>query len=121
MTGEMVHVAPVGTRRRVPAAAIEQVVKQIVERFHPQKIILFGSHAYGKPHTESDVDLLVVMETDLTGAQQAVKILQAITLNFGVDLVVYTPQRLNQRLQWGDSFLREVITKGRVLYESTNP
>ncbi len=114
MASVMVHVAPVGTRKRVPAAAIEQVVEQIVEKFHPQKVILFGSHAYGKPHSESDVDLLVVMETKLTGVQQAVKILRAINLNFGVDLVVYTPQRLYQRLQWGDSFLQEVITKGQV-------
>jgi hypothetical protein len=60
------------------------------------------------------------MDTELTGAQQAVQIMHAINLNFGLDLVVYTPQRLDQRLLWGDSFLREVITKGQILYESTN-
>lgn len=114
----MITVAPVGVRKRVPPAAIEQVVRQIVEKFHPQKVILFGSHAYGKPHTESDVDILVVMNTAQTGAQQAVEILTNIEANFGLDLVVYTPQRLEQRLLWGDSFLREVVTKGLVLYES---
>ena len=101
-------------------AAIEQVVEQIVERFHPDKVILFGSHAYGIPHPESDVDLLVVMETKRTGAQQAVEILRAINLNFGLDLVVYSPKRIKQRLDWGDSFLREVVTKGIVLYESSD-
>lgn len=120
MAGKVIDVAPVGTRKRVPTGAIKQVVEQIVEQFHPQKVILFGSHAYGKPHTESDVDILVIMETRLSGAQQAVKILQAINANFGIDLVVYTPQRLAQRLQWGDSFLLEVVTRGRVLYESVD-
>lgn len=120
MAGKGIDVAPVGTRKRVPMGAIKQVVEQIVEQFHPQKVILFGSHAYGKPHTESDVDILVIMETELSGAQQAVKILQAINANFGIDLVVYTPQRLAQRLQWGDSFLLEVVTRGRVLYESVD-
>ncbi len=116
----MIEVAPVGTRKRVPLAAIQQVVQQIVEKFHPWKIILFGSHAYGTPHTESDVDMLVVMDTELTGAQQAVQIMHGISFNFGLDLVVYTPQRLDQRLHWGDSFLQEVVTKGRVMYESSN-
>ena len=120
MVGKGIDVAPIGTRKRVPMGAIKQVVEQIVEQFHPQKVILFGSHAYGKPHTESDVDILVIMETELSGAQQAVKILQAINANFGIDLVVYTPQRLAQRLQWGDSFLLEVVTRGRLLYESVD-
>lgn len=101
-------------------AAIEQAVEQIVEKFHPHKVILFGSHAYGNPHPESDVDLLVVMETSRTGAQQAVEILQAVNSTFGLDLIVYTPQRITQRLNWGDSFLREVVTKGLILYESTD-
>ena len=118
MADKVIEVAPVGTRKYVPHEAIMQLVQQIVSEFHPQKVILFGSHAYGKPHTASDVDLLVVMETELTGAQQAVKVLHKIDLKFGVDLIVYTPQRLAQRLEWGDSFLKEIVAKGRVLYES---
>lgn len=118
MADHPVNVAPIGVRKRVPMKAIQQVVQQIVQKFHPKKVILFGSHAYGKPHTESDVDLLVIMETDVTGAQQAVQILRSIDLNFGVDLIVYTPQRFAQRLEWGDSFLREIQSRGRVLYES---
>ena len=120
MVEKAIDVAPVGKRNRVPMAAIEQTVEQIVEKFHPHKVILFGSHAYGNPHPESDVDLLVVMETSRTGAQQAVEILQAVNSTFGLDLIVYTPQRITQRLNWGDSFLREVVTKGLIIYESTD-
>jgi len=45
----------------IPLSAIRRFVRQIAERFHPDKIILFGSYAYGQPHAESDVDLLVIM------------------------------------------------------------
>jgi hypothetical protein len=58
------------------------------------------------------------LSPNFTRRRQAVKILQAINANFGLDLVVYTPGKLNQRLVWGDSFLREVTAKGQVLYES---
>jgi len=87
-------------------------------QFHPKQIILFGSYAYGKPRPESDVDLLVVMETQLRESEQALRIRQHVTPMFGVDILVYTPSRLEQRLEWGDSFLSEITEKGLVMYES---
>ena len=65
----MVHAPPLPNlvRRlpsgRVPRAAIRKYVNRIIERFHPEKVILFGSHAYGKPHPDSDIDLLIIMPT----------------------------------------------------------
>jgi predicted nucleotidyltransferase len=99
-------------------AAIEDVVNQIAMSFHPKSITLFGSYAYGEPGPQSDVDLLVVMETQLSGARQAALILQAISYRFGMDLLVYTPQNLATRLAWGDPFLKEITGQGRVLYGS---
>lgn len=99
-------------------AAIEDVVDQIAARFHPQQIILFGSYAYGKPRPESDVDLLVVMDTQLSAVQQAIKILTSIDYRFGLDLLVYTPQHLAQRLAIGDPFIQEILQLGTVVYES---
>jgi hypothetical protein len=64
------------------------------------------------------VDLLVIMETHLRETQQALKIRQHINPLFGVDIIVYTPTRLEQRLKLGDSFLHEIIEKGLVVYES---
>jgi predicted nucleotidyltransferase len=72
------------------------------------------------PRPESDVDLLVVMETPFKEWEQRWKIRQGINYNFGLDLVVRTPATLAQRLEWGDFFLREVIEKGKVVYESAN-
>ena len=60
-----VKVPTIDKRKRIPQKAIDQVVEQIVEKFKPQKIILFGSYARGNPHPESDVDMLVVMDTPL--------------------------------------------------------
>lgn len=104
-------------RQRIPSRAIEEVVSQIVDRFQPRQVILFGSYGYGRPRRESDVDLLVVMVTDLREAEQAVQICQSIEYHFGLDLIVRTPETLSRRLALGDSFLREIVTKGRVLYE----
>jgi len=89
-----------------------------VERFHPQKVFLFGSYVYGEPTGDSDVDLLVAMETPLRGVDQAVEIRKAVDLPFLADLMVRTPQQIAERLALGDVFLHEVVTKGVVLYEA---
>lgn len=103
-------------RRRIPVREIRAVVKQIVERFQPERIILFGSYAYGKPKPESDVDLLVVMETPLRNPEQAAHIARAVDYHFGMDLLVRNPNQLKERIELGDSFLIEVTERGKVLY-----
>jgi predicted nucleotidyltransferase len=115
-----VKVPPLGRRKRIPPRAIDQVVDQIAAKFKPQKIILFGSYARGNPHPESDVDLLVVMETPLPEVQQAIQICQQIEYRFGLDLIVHTPKHLAGRLKMGDWFLRDALREGRVLYEAGN-
>jgi predicted nucleotidyltransferase len=111
-------VPTIDTRDRIPEETIQALVSIIAEQFHPERIILFGSYAYGKPRPESDVDLLIVMDTTLRETQQALKIRQHVNPLFGVDILVYTPERLEQRLKLGDSFLKEVTEKGIVVYES---
>ena len=106
-----------GVRSRVPRRVIDQTVAAIAERFRPQRIVLFGSYAYGQPRPESDVDLLVIMDTPLKEIEQAIQICQAIEHHFGLDLLVRTPETLERRLALGDPFLREVMRKGTVLYE----
>ena len=114
------RVANINERRRIPMRAIRAVVRQIAEKFQPEKIILFGSYAYGRPKPESDVDLLVVMDTPLRNREQAAQIARAIDYHFGLDLIVRTPQQLAERIALGDFFLREVTGKGRVLYARTD-
>jgi HEPN domain-containing protein/predicted nucleotidyltransferase len=105
--------------RAVPRSAIRRFAREVAERFHPEKIILFGSHAYGKPHRDSDVDILVVMPCR-NQIDQAFKIRLAVTAPFSMDLIVRKPSELEWRLKEGDSFHTEITTKGRVLYEEDN-
>lgn len=103
----------------VPRAVIRDYARQIVERFHPEQIILFGSYAYGKPHKDSDVDILVVMPA-YDEINQAVRILENTTSSFPLDLIVRTPHNLRWRLEEGDWFLRDIIDRGMVLYEEAH-
>src|SRR5262249_1475103 len=103
----------------VPMSAIRQYARAVAERFQPDKIILFGSHAYGTPHAESDVDILVVLRARMELAQ-AVRIDRAVDPTFPLDLIVCTPRNIDWRLREGDSFLSEIMAKGKVLYEKAN-
>ena len=101
---------------RITPTAIAELARQIVGRFRPDSIILFGSHAYGEPDDDSDVDLLVIMPAK-NMVNQAVKIRLAIDYDFPLDLIVRTPEYLQKRLQMDDWFVREILSRGKVLYE----
>jgi predicted nucleotidyltransferase len=97
-------------------AAIRRFARQVAKRFRPEKIVLFGSYAWGTPHAESDVDILVVMPAR-NQHDQAVRIRCDVLAPFAMDLLVRTPANLKWRLAEGDSFHTEIMTKGKVLYE----
>jgi uncharacterized protein len=103
----------------IPRAVIGRFAQAVAEQFRPDKIILFGSYAYGRPHDDSDVDLLVVMPAR-NELDQAVRIRLAVAYRFPLDLLVRTPRNLAWRLAEGDSFLSEVVSKGQVLYEKAD-
>ncbi len=103
----------------IPMATIRRFARQIGARFQPDQIILFGSYAYGEPHENSDVDLLVVMPA-ANAINQAIRITRAFELPFSSDLIVRTPKKLRRDLEDGDWFLREITTKGTVLYEKAH-
>src|SRR5436853_788349 len=100
----------------VPMRAIRRFARQVAERFQPDKIVLFGSYAYGQPHADSDVDILVVMPTR-NQLDQAFRIHAEIDPPFPVDVIVRTPRNIAWRLADGDTFLTEVLSRGKVLYE----
>jgi predicted nucleotidyltransferase len=108
------------TSSRVPWETIKAVADQIAMEFQPERIVLFGSHAYGEPAPDSDVDLLVVMDTPLREVDQAIAIGRTLRRPFGLDLIVRTPANLQRRLALGDWFLREIIERGQVMYERTH-
>jgi uncharacterized protein len=105
-------------RVRVTKRLLHNMAQRIVAHFQPEKIILFGSYAYGKPHADSDVDLLVIMESDDSPAQRAMRVVPvARVAGVPMDVLVRTPAEIAYRLAIGDHFIKEILTKGRVLYE----
>jgi uncharacterized protein len=101
----------------IPMRVIRRFARAVAKRFRPDKIILFGSHAYGIPHQDSDVDILVVMPAR-NKHSQAVTIRWEVPAPFPMDLLVRTPQEMTRRLEEGDTFLTEIVSKGKVLHEN---
>jgi uncharacterized protein len=95
---------------------IRRYAQRIAERIHPDKIILFGSYAYGTPNSESDVDLLVIMPAR-NEFDEAFRIRCIVPTQFPMDLIVVKPRNLKWRLEEGESFLTEVVRRGKILYE----
>ena len=79
---------------------------------------MFGSYAYGTPDEDSDIDLLVVLSFSGSHIAKAVEIVRAVNPPFSVDLIVWRPEELALRLVQGDFFLREIVAKGKVLYDA---
>ena len=104
----------------ISAKAIQATCDDIVREFAPRQVILFGSYAYGNPPTEeSDVDLFVVMDVAEAERQdKRVEIQQRIPQRFPMDLLVRSPADIAYRVSHNDWFLREVIEKGSVLYDT---
>jgi len=103
----------------IPTRVIRGYARQIADRFQPEKIILFGSRAYGTPHEDSDVDLLVVMPAR-NELDQAYRIRVALEAPFPMDLVVFKPAALASSFADGGSFATELLTQGKLLYEARN-
>ncbi len=95
---------------------INSLCEDIVRKFGAEKVILFGSYAYGKPRRDSDVDLLVVMPFKGNNIQKGAELLRATNPGFAVDMLVRTPEEFERRLNWNDFFMREIVERGRVVY-----
>jgi predicted nucleotidyltransferase len=103
--------------------ATRTVIKRIVERlvagYAPEKIILFGSYAYGEPHADSDIDLLIIKATRQRFFERLDTVRRVTTgthPHIPFEPVVLTPEEIQQRLKAGDQFLSEVLESGEVLY-----
>ena len=110
-------VTPTGLPSPV-SETLPHAVQHIVDILQPEKIILFGSYAYGDPTPDSDVDLLVVMESDQTQKERYLTVSRLLQPRpFPADILVKQPGELQAALEKGDFFLREIVSKGQVLYE----
>ncbi len=97
---------------------IRRFADDIGRKFHPERVILFGSHARGETTADSDVDVLVVMPFEGRPWKMAVEIRRNTRPPFPLDLLVRTPEQVRERLALGDPFIREILHDGKVLYEA---
>ena len=102
----------------VTEEVLAEIVHRIVTALHPEKIVLFGSYAYGRPLDDSDVDLLVILETRDRPIDRYLAVSRLLRPRpFPLDILVKTPDEVRLGLEQGNAFIREIITQGRVLYE----
>ena len=97
---------------------IRNFSRRVARQFRPRRIILFGSYAEGQATPDSDVDLLVVLPHRGKAVEKSVEIRLATRPPFPLDLLVRTPQEVRKRLAMGDTFMRDILEKGKVLYEA---
>lgn len=104
--------------KAVATKQIAELSERIAREFQPDKIILFGSYAYGHPLADSDIDLLVIMPFEGRQSAQAIRILNRLNMLVPIDLLVRRPEEVEERLAMGDSFMREIVEHGKVMYEA---
>lgn len=102
----------------IPNEQIRAYCDAIVREFHPQKIVLFGSYAYGQPTPNSDVDLLVILPFRGSDVAKSIQIRSRFDTPFPMDLIVRRPEFIARRLGERDMFIELIMTQGRVMYES---
>jgi predicted nucleotidyltransferase len=97
---------------------IEEFGRQIGREFGAERVVLFGSYARGEVTEDSDVDLLVIAPFEGKSVHKSVEIRMKLRPRFPVDLLVRTPEKVHERLEMGDCFMREILEEGKVLYEA---
>jgi predicted nucleotidyltransferase len=98
---------------------ISNIVEQLIRLYKPQKVILFGSLAEGQMHQGSDIDLFIIKnDVPELGVDRIRQLDRLIKYGLATDFIVYKPQELEQRLKLGDPFLKNILDKGKVLYEA---
>ena len=98
---------------------IENITKKLRDGYKPDKIILFGSYAYGKPRKHSDIDLLIIKKTDARHIDRAVRIREILKEEnrlVAIEPLIYTQEEINKRLELEDDFIKTILEKGVVLY-----
>ena len=95
---------------------VKKIVDQIVENYKPEKVILFGSFASGKPKENSDVDLLVIKKTKERFTTRLLRVAELIKSSLGTDILVYTPKEWESALEEENYFIKEIAQKGKLVY-----
>jgi predicted nucleotidyltransferase len=94
-------------------------ILKLLEKYSPEKVILFGSHAEASCDSYSDIDLLIVKETEELFLDRIKEVVKIIKPKFPIDILVYTPDEFQRMLSEGNPFLEHVLQQGKVIYEKS--
>jgi len=96
---------------------IENITRQIIDKYKPEKIILFGSAAWGEFTPDSDLDFLIIKkDTPYLGRDRMLELYRLIEKKVAADFLIYRPEEIDEALKLGDPFLKVVMSEGKVLY-----
>ena len=97
---------------------LKEITSKIVREYQLEKIILFGSYAWGNPGPDSDVDLFVAKKTDRSSREVAREISRSIFPRpFPLDILVYTSSEIEKKIKEDRNlFIEDIINNGKVLY-----
>lgn len=96
---------------------VQQIIDELVRNYQPEKVILFGSRVVGKTHKWSDIDLVVIKKTNVRFYNRIGEALSAMPYDIPIDVVVYTPEEFEEIKQKSRFIKKEVIGRGRIVYE----
>ena len=97
---------------------INKIKAKIIQRYQPEKIIIFGSFAWGKPGSDSDLDIFLLKKTKKTPRERRLEVGRILLdRRIPIDILVYTPREAKNRLELGDFFIEEIFKKGKLIYE----
>ena len=107
------------SKTKTHSKEIKKIVEQIIKNYKPEKIILFGSFAWGNPIKDSDIDLFIVKNTNKPKGERLAKVEKILSeRNVPLDILVYTPGEVKKRLALGDFFVEDIVKKGKIIYVS---
>lgn len=105
------------SRQKQIEVELENITKQLVEKYKPEKVILFGSAARGEITPDSDIDLLIIKKrVPKRGIDRKHELRSLIECHIGTDFIIYRPDEFEKRLEMGDPFLKTVIKEGKTLH-----
>lgn len=99
---------------------LKEITEKIVKEYQPEKIILFGSWAWGEPHENSDLDIFIVKTTNTPSLKRIEELDRLFSRReLPMDFLVYTPEQVERRMTMGDLFVKDILENGKVLYDAT--
>ncbi len=97
-------------------AQIDSITSQLIQKYKPVKIILFGSGATGQMGPDSDLDFFIVKDDKKDAYHRMVEVSGLVEKDIAADFIIYTPQELAERLRLGDPFIKSIVSEGKILY-----